>query len=112
VPLDMAAAIRKEEMEIATKSGLMDCVGCGSCAYVCPSNIPLVQYFNYAKGRITYLQRAEHKQKETKRLADLRTERMERLAQAKREAMAKRKAEQARKKAEKAAQEQPEKASA
>jgi len=112
VPLDMAAAIRKEEMEIATKSGLMDCVGCGSCAYVCPSNIPLVQYFNYAKGRITYLQRAEHKQKETKRLADLRNERLERLAQAKREAMAKRKAEQARKKAEKAAQEQPEKASA
>jgi len=112
VPLEMAAAIRKEEMEIATKSGLMDCVGCGSCAYVCPSDIPLVQYFNYAKGRITYLQRAEHKQKETKRLADLRAERMERLAQAKREAMAKRKAEQARKKAEKTAQEQPEKASA
>lgn len=106
VPLDMAAAIRKEEMEIATQSGLMDCVGCGSCAYVCPSNIPLVQYFNYAKGRITYLQRAEHKQKETKRLAELRTERMERIAAAKREAMAKRKAEQARKKAEKAAKDQ------
>jgi electron transport complex protein RnfC len=104
VPLEMAAAIRKEEMEIATKGGLMDCVGCGSCAYVCPSNIPLVQYFNYAKGRITYLQRAEHKQKETKRLADIRIERMERIAQAKREAMDKRKAEQAAKKAKEAAE--------
>jgi electron transport complex protein RnfC len=91
----MAAAIRKENMELATQSGLMDCVGCGSCAYVCPSNIPLVQYFNYAKGKITHLQRAEHKQKETKRLAGARTERMERIAQAKREAMAKRKAEKA-----------------
>jgi electron transport complex protein RnfC len=94
VPLEMAAAIRKEEMEIATKGGLMDCVGCGSCAYVCPSNIPLVQYFNYAK----------HKQKETKRLADIRIERMERIAQAKREAMDKRKAEQAAKKAKEAAE--------
>jgi len=116
VPLQMAAAIRKENMEIATQSGLMDCVGCGSCAYVCPSNIPLVQYFNYAKGRITTLQRAEHKQKETKRLADERAARMERIAAAKREAMAKRKAEQARKKAEKAAlekqQAEQEKASA
>lgn len=99
VPLEMVAAIRKEEMELATKSGLMDCVGCGSCAYVCPSNIPLVQYFNYAKGRITAVQRIEHKQKETKRLADQRTERMERQAAAKREAMEKRKAEQAKKKA-------------
>ena len=104
VPLEMAAAIRKEEMDLATKGGLMDCVGCGSCAYVCPSNIPLVQYFNYAKGRITYLQRAEHKQKETKRLADMRIERMDRIAQAKREAMAKRKAEQAAKKARKEAE--------
>ena len=105
VPLEMAAAIRKEEMEIATQSGLMDCVGCGSCAYVCPSSIPLVQYFNYAKGKITATQRAEHKQMETKRLAELRNERMERIKAAKREAMAKRKAEQARKKAEKEAKE-------
>ncbi|MCR4379321.1 MAG: electron transport complex subunit RsxC [Rhodospirillales bacterium] len=100
VPLEMAGAIRKENMDMATKSGLMDCIGCGSCAYVCPSNIPLVQYFNYAKGKITQTQRAEHKQKETKRLAEARSERMERIAQAKREAMAKRKAEQARQKAE------------
>ena len=28
----------------------MDCIACGSCSYVCPSSIPLVQYFNYAKG--------------------------------------------------------------
>lgn len=112
VPLEMSASIRKEDMERATKLGLMDCVGCGSCAYVCPSNIPLVQYFNYAKGKITQTQRTEHKQKETKRLAEARAERMERLKQAKREAMAKRKAEQARKKAQQAAQQDQEKASA
>ena len=105
VPLEMAAAIRKENMEFATNAGLMDCVGCGSCAYVCPSNIPLVQYFNYAKGKITRNQRAEHKQRETKRLAEARAQRMERITQEKRDAMAKRKAEQARQKAESATQE-------
>jgi Na+-translocating ferredoxin:NAD+ oxidoreductase RnfC subunit len=27
----------------------MDCFECGACAYVCPSHIPLVQYFRVAK---------------------------------------------------------------
>lgn len=31
---------------------LMDCFECGACSYVCPSNIPLVQYFRVAKGII------------------------------------------------------------
>lgn len=29
---------------------LFDCFECGSCSYVCPSHIPLVQYFRIAKG--------------------------------------------------------------
>jgi len=29
---------------------IMDCMECGSCSYVCPSNIPLVQRFRVAKG--------------------------------------------------------------
>ena len=29
---------------------LMDCMECGSCSYVCPSNIPLVQRFRVAKA--------------------------------------------------------------
>jgi Na+-translocating ferredoxin:NAD+ oxidoreductase subunit C len=28
---------------------LADCMLCGSCAYVCPSNIPLVQLFALSK---------------------------------------------------------------
>jgi electron transport complex protein RnfC len=29
---------------------LDQCFECGSCAYVCPSNIPLTQYFRIAKA--------------------------------------------------------------
>lgn len=29
---------------------LLDCFECGCCSYVCPSNIPLVQYFRIAKA--------------------------------------------------------------
>jgi electron transport complex protein RnfC len=38
---------------------LMDCMECGSCSYVCPSNIPLVQRFRVAK----VLLREEEKKK-------------------------------------------------
>ena len=31
---------------------LMDCFECGSCSFVCPSHIPLVQQFRFAKGAV------------------------------------------------------------
>jgi electron transport complex protein RnfC len=79
----------------------MDCIGCGSCAYVCPAHIPLVQYFNHAKGELAARGRAKQKQTETKRLAEARAARIEAQKQAKREAMARRKREaEAKKRAE------------
>jgi electron transport complex protein RnfC len=98
VPLEMAAHIRAGSLDASVKLGLTDCIACGSCSYVCPSHIPLVQYFNYAKGELASRQRAQHKQNETKRLAEARTERMEAIKRAKKEEMARRKAEMAAKK--------------
>jgi electron transport complex protein RnfC len=43
----LARKERYEEME--TDFHLMDCFECGCCSYVCPSHIPLVQYFRIAK---------------------------------------------------------------
>ena len=99
-PFDMAARIRKEELDGAVKIGLLDCIACGSCAWVCPASIPLVQYFNYAKGKLTAQQRTKHKQEETKRLAKFRTDRLEQQRKAKEEAMARMKAEREAKKRE------------
>ncbi len=42
----LAQAARYEDMESAH---LMDCMLCGSCSYVCPSNIPLSQMFSLSK---------------------------------------------------------------
>jgi electron transport complex protein RnfC len=99
LPLEMAARARAGDLQGAADYGLTDCVSCGSCSYVCPAHIPLVQYFNFAKGALTEQQRAKHKQEETKRLAEARSARMEKIAKAKKEMMAKRKAEKAAKKA-------------
>jgi Na+-translocating ferredoxin:NAD+ oxidoreductase subunit C len=98
VPLDMAAHIRAGSLDASVKLGLLDCIACGSCSYVCPSHIPLVHYFNYAKGELAARQRAQHKQHETKRLIEIRKVRMDAIKQAKREAMQKRKREMEAKK--------------
>jgi electron transport complex protein RnfC len=37
---------------MAAEYNLMDCFECGSCSYVCPSHIPLVQYFRLSKSYI------------------------------------------------------------
>ncbi|MGB4336061.1 MAG: electron transport complex subunit RsxC [Chromatiaceae bacterium] len=95
LPLEMAARTRAGDLEGAVALGLMDCVACGSCSYVCPAHIPLVQYFNFAKGEMAARGRAKQKQAETRRLAEQRTARIEAIQQAKREAMAARKREAA-----------------
>jgi len=92
LPLTMVAHIRAGNLDSAVTYGLPDCISCGSCAYVCPSHIPLVHYFNYAKGELAARQRAQHKQGETKRLAAARRVRIAAIQQAKREQMARRKA--------------------
>ena len=43
---DLARAARYDDMQ---REHLADCMLCGSCSYVCPSNIPLAQLFTASK---------------------------------------------------------------
>ena len=46
----LAATEQFETM--ANENNLMDCFECGSCSFVCPSHIPLVQQFRAAKAAV------------------------------------------------------------
>ncbi len=81
LPLEMASRIRVNQLEAAVDLGLKDCINCGSCSYVCPSNIPLVHYFKFASGELFKRQRQAHKAEQTKRLAEDRQQRMARIRQ-------------------------------
>ncbi|SFW97614.1 electron transport complex subunit RsxC [Marinospirillum alkaliphilum] len=105
-PLEMAAAIRSGNVKAAASLGLHDCVGCGACSYICPSSIPLVHLFNYAKGELAAQTRARQKMENTRVLAQRREERLERQAREREALMAARRAEAARKAAAQAAEEQ------
>jgi electron transport complex protein RnfC len=49
-PSQLGALAKRGRYEEMLDLNIMDCIECGSCSYVCPSNIPLVQRFKVAKG--------------------------------------------------------------
>ncbi len=91
LPLEMAAHIRAGDSTGAVSLGLKDCIACGCCSFVCPSHIPLVHYFSFAKGDLMAQERVKLKQEATKKLADARNERIARIERERAEAAAKRK---------------------
>ena len=52
-PCTLGLLARNGEHErMAAEANLMDCFECGSCSFVCPSHIPLVQQFRASKARV------------------------------------------------------------
>ena len=48
-PALLNVAINANDMDQAEAIGVMDCIECGTCSYVCPSHIQLVQRFRIGK---------------------------------------------------------------
>ena len=52
-PSQLGRLAANEEFDLmAAEHNLMDCFECGSCSFVCPSHIPLVQQFRAAKAAV------------------------------------------------------------
>ncbi len=49
-PVMIKRALEADNMTLALKYGLMDCVECGACAYTCPAHVRLVQRFRIGKN--------------------------------------------------------------
>ncbi|MCA9735222.1 electron transport complex subunit RsxC [candidate division KSB1 bacterium] len=49
-PTKLGAMARAGHYDDMLNLNIMDCMECGSCSYVCPSNIPLVQSFRVGKA--------------------------------------------------------------
>jgi electron transport complex protein RnfC len=48
----MNQALEAGDLDEAVKAGLMDCIECGSCSYMCPARIKLTQRFRVGKQRL------------------------------------------------------------
>ena len=52
MPNYLAAYSSRDNFDMAEKFDALSCVECGSCSYVCPAGVPIVQYIRTAKAKI------------------------------------------------------------
>ena len=67
LPIYMNVYGKQEDLDNAVDCGMMDCIECGSCAYVCPARIPLVAQFRLTKGKIQAKRMAERAKAEAEK---------------------------------------------
>jgi electron transport complex protein RnfC len=58
-PVIMNNSLDSGDLDYAVKAGLLDCIECGGCAYICPARIKLVQRFRVGKQRLRIRQTAQ-----------------------------------------------------
>jgi electron transport complex protein RnfC len=68
-PVVMNNALEADDLDEAVNTGLLDCIECGSCSYVCPARIKLTQRFRTGKQRLRNLQQLTKEAQETARKA-------------------------------------------
>jgi electron transport complex protein RnfC len=65
----MNNALEADDLDEAVKTGLLDCIECGSCAYMCPARIKLTQRFRAGKQRLRNRQQLAKEAQEAKKKA-------------------------------------------
>jgi electron transport complex protein RnfC len=102
LPNKMYWHTRAEALDRARHYNLFDCIECGCCSHVCPSRIPLVQYFRHGKAACNSEELENQKSEAARLRSEARTARLERLDAEKKAMMAAKKAAAAEKAAAKA----------
>ena len=72
---------RAKDLDKIQDYHLFDCIECGCCDYVCPSQIPLVGYYRHAKGEIWAQEQAKHQADIARERHQFREQRLEREKQ-------------------------------
>ena len=76
------------DLDALAAHGLMDCIECGCCDYVCPSQIPLAERFRESKPLLARRDKEQATANAARELFEARNERLERLALEQRAALA------------------------
>ncbi|RJP72047.1 MAG: 4Fe-4S dicluster domain-containing protein, partial [Candidatus Abyssobacteria bacterium SURF_17] len=66
LPSTLGILCERHKFEEARALGLMDCVECGCCTYVCPAGRPMVHMFKFGKMELFKQDQKKRAKKETK----------------------------------------------
>lgn len=78
LPQTLFLHAKERQLEQARSYGIFDCIECGCCAYVCPSHIPLVDYYRVTKNRIWKIDEQRQKAEHARRRHEFRERRRQR----------------------------------
>lgn len=59
MPLKLAEAAKKGDLETAEKYNVLECIECGLCSYICPANKNLLQHIRMIKPEVMKKKREE-----------------------------------------------------
>jgi electron transport complex protein RnfC len=57
-PVLLRNASQAENWELLEDEHVMDCIECGSCSYICPANVPLLDYIRLGKSTVSQIIRS------------------------------------------------------
>ena len=60
MPLKLSAAAKKDDLEMAARYNILECIECGLCSYICPANKNLLQYIRMIKPEVMKKKREEN----------------------------------------------------
>jgi electron transport complex protein RnfC len=60
-PVLLSKTAKLKMFDKVEKERALDCIECGSCSYICPANIPLLDYIRYGKSSVSQLIRNRNK---------------------------------------------------
>jgi len=70
-PMFINNALTSNDLDKAVNTGLLDCIECGSCSYICPGRIKLTQRFRAGKQQLRNRQQlAQEAQERAKKAAE------------------------------------------
>ncbi|MBQ2664782.1 MAG: electron transport complex subunit RsxC [Clostridia bacterium] len=61
MPFKLSEASRKDDIEMARKYNILECIECGLCSYICPANKNLLQFIRMIKPEVMKKVREEQK---------------------------------------------------
>lgn len=59
MPLKLCAAAKKDDVDMAERYNVLECIECGLCSYICPANKNLLQFIRMIKPEVMRKKREE-----------------------------------------------------
>ena len=59
MPTTISNLVQFDRLDDAKSYGILDCMECGSCSFVCPAKRRMVEYIKFGKARLAAIRAAE-----------------------------------------------------